>query len=158
LRRGERVLSAKEQEIVDVIGREYLGLLTRHLASNRLFKSILDEPSLTATETFRLLHAFLKVGDRVGSVCELAAPNCMGEGWFASISVGNVIGWSRKQHSLMSIGATKMRSRVRKVAHVLERLDQGFDHARQPLQRPLNNSRRPFSNSMRFDPTFIVVT
>jgi hypothetical protein len=41
----------EKQEIVDVIGREYLGLFTRHLASNQLFKSILDQLSLTATET-----------------------------------------------------------------------------------------------------------
>jgi hypothetical protein len=42
----------EKQEIVDVVGREYLGLFTRHLASNQLFKSILNELSLTATETF----------------------------------------------------------------------------------------------------------
>jgi hypothetical protein len=27
----------EKQEIVDVVGREYLGLFTRHLASNQLF-------------------------------------------------------------------------------------------------------------------------
>jgi hypothetical protein len=42
----------EKQEIVDVVGREYLGLFTRHLASYQLFKSILDQLSLTATETF----------------------------------------------------------------------------------------------------------
>jgi hypothetical protein len=41
----------EKQEIVDVVVREYLGLFTRHLASNQLFKPILDQLSLTATET-----------------------------------------------------------------------------------------------------------
>ena len=40
----------EKEEIVDVVGREYLRLLTRHLASNRLFSTILDQLTLTATE------------------------------------------------------------------------------------------------------------
>jgi hypothetical protein len=41
----------ESQEIVDVVGRKYLGLFTRHPASNQLFKLILDQLSLAATET-----------------------------------------------------------------------------------------------------------
>jgi hypothetical protein len=48
---GEASMIGEKQEIVDVIGRKYLGLFTRHLASNQLLKSILDQLNLTATET-----------------------------------------------------------------------------------------------------------
>jgi hypothetical protein len=50
---GEASIIGEKQEIVDVVGREYLGLFTRHLASNQLFKLILDQLSLAATETLR---------------------------------------------------------------------------------------------------------
>lgn len=39
----------EKQKIVDVAGREYLCLFTRHLASNRLVRSILDQLFMTAT-------------------------------------------------------------------------------------------------------------
>ena len=50
--RGAAIIGEK-QEIVDVIGREYLGLFPRHLGSNQLLKLILDQLNLTATETLR---------------------------------------------------------------------------------------------------------
>lgn len=55
----------EKQEIVDVVGRKYLGLFTRHLASNQLHKLILDQLILTATET---LHKMFCIGfaDRAG--------------------------------------------------------------------------------------------